>query len=521
MPDAIATSLDGGPEDAYAVTHVALHAISKRFGGIHALRGVDLSIRRGSVHALVGENGAGKSTLGRVIAGAVQPDRGEIRVSGRPVVFRSPRDALAVGITGIAQELALLPARSVLDNVFLGVESHGRLGRVDVAQMEERYDALAERVGLRIPPNRLVGDLRIADQQKLEILRALARDAELVVLDEPTAALTTDETRVLLATVRRLADAGTTVVFVSHFLREVLAVSDVVTILKDGAHVRTAPAVEESEDSLVTGMLGRSLERMFPRLPGRPVSAPVALAVEDLTTATGVAAVSLHVRAGEVVGIAGLVGSGRSELLHAVHGGAGMLAGTVRIDGRVVRIRSPRDGQRAGIALLPENRKEQGLLMARSMRDNITLAQLPLVSRCGVLRRSAERAVTRAIAEQLSLDPQRIDSAVGTLSGGNQQKVLFARCLLLRPRVLLADEPTRGVDVGAKHMIYALLAALAADGMAILFASSEIEEVLELSHRALVMRQGRIAAELTGDAMTEDAVMHAAFATEPTRGGTS
>ncbi|OJU79828.1 MAG: hypothetical protein BGO11_11610 [Solirubrobacterales bacterium 70-9] len=495
-----------------------LTSVSKRFAGVQALREIDLRIERGAVHAIVGENGAGKSTLGRVLVGAVRPDAGQIRVAGQAVSFRSPHDALVAGITGIAQELALLPARSVLDNVFLGVESRRRFGRVDKAGMSRRFADLADQVGLQIPSRALVRDLSLADRQKVEIMRALARKADLVVFDEPTAALSVDETALLLDTVRRLAATGTTVVFISHFLKEVLAVGDRVTILKDGAHVRTVRTSEESEASLVEGMLGRSLERMFPARPPRPREQRAALEVDRISTRTGIDGVSLRIASGEIVGLAGLVGSGRSELLHAIHSGAGVTSGAVAVDGSPRRIRSPRDGKRSGIALLPESRKDQGLLMERSASENVVLGQLAGIARWGVVRKRSERAVARGLVERLGLAGGRISSPVGTLSGGNQQKVLLARCLLDRPAVLLADEPTRGVDVGAKHSIYELLISLAAEGAAVLFASSEIEEILELPHRALVLREGRIEAELEEGAISEDAVMRVALGASP-RGG--
>jgi len=491
--------------------HVDLHGISKRYGGVRALSDVGFQIERGTVHALVGENGAGKSTLGRVVAGAVQPDDGSLHVGGRAVKFRSPRDALLLGITLIAQELALMPARSVLDNVFLGFEDR-RAGRVDRSRMRERYEALVERVGFHVPPNALVRQLRTADQQKVEILRALARDSELIVMDEPTAALTTDEAQLLLAVVRRLAEDGTTVVFVSHHLKDVLAVSDAVTVMKDGRHVQTTPAGEQTESSLVTAMLGQSIDVVFPDRAVVPEAAPPVLEVRGMSTASGVEDVSLEVRAGEIVGIAGLIGSGRSELLHGIYGADRVLAGAVEVDGAPVRIRSPRDAVAAGVALLPESRKDQGLLMTRSIRENVTLAHLDEIGRGGVLRRPHERRRTQAIAERLRVKTESIDAPVNVLSGGNQQKVLFARCLLDRPRVLLADEPTRGVDVGAKKAIYQLLRDLANEGMGILLVSSELEEVLELSHRVLVMRKGRIVTQLDAADATEDAVMRAAFA---------
>jgi ABC-type sugar transport system ATPase subunit len=496
--------------------HVELTGVAKRFGGVQALRGVDLRIERGRVHALVGENGAGKSTLGRVIAGGVVPDAGEIHVGGERVEFRSPRDALRAGITGIAQELALVPARSVVENVFLGVEAPGRLGRVPSRELRARYEALTAEIGFELPARALVRELSISERQKVEILRAVARNAELVVFDEPTAALGAHDTEQLLSIVRRLVERGTSVVYVSHFLREVLGVADTITVLKDGARVRTAAAKEETEESLVTAMLGRPLTRRLPARCARKTERAVALDVDGLRVDGTDAPVSLQVSEGEMVGIAGLVGSGRSELLQAIYGAHRVRGGVVRVAGKVVSVRSPRDGLRCGMSLLPESRKDQGLLMGRSTRENITLPHIGRLARAGVIRRRAERSSVTDVACRVALDDDRVTSAVSTLSGGNQQKALFARCLVRPPVVLLADEPTRGVDIGAKDAIYELLHELVASGMAILFVSSDIDEILALSDRVLVMRAGRIAAELTGEDINEDRIMRSAFAGAPT-----
>ena len=494
--------------------HVELIGISKRFGGVQALDRVGVTVQRGTVHALVGENGAGKSTLGRILAGVLAPDAGRIRVGGEEVHLHSPRHALRHRMTGIAQELALLPARSVLDNVFVGNESR-RAGRVDVAAMRRRYAELTARVGFDVPPGARVGTLRIADQQKVEILRALARDAELIVLDEPTSSLPLDDARRLMSTMRRLAETGTTIVFVSHAIHDVLRVADTVTVLKDGRHVRTSAAAAETEDSLVRAMLGRPLERTFPRRRAtHGGTRTAALEAVDLSTDAGLHAADVHVGGGEIVGVAGLVGSGRSELLRGIFGADTRLSGVVRVDGHEVA-GGPREALRAGIALLPESRKDQGLLMRRAIPDNVVLARLRTFSRAGVLQHgSVRRAATRTV-ERLAIRTPAIDVAVSTLSGGNQQKVLFGRCLLEQPTVLLADEPTRGVDVGAKLAIYELLVETAAAGVGVLFVSSEIEEILELSHRVIVMRGGRVAAEIHGAAITEDNVMRAAFGAPP------
>jgi simple sugar transport system ATP-binding protein/ribose transport system ATP-binding protein len=493
--------------------HVELRGIAKRFGGVSALSGIDLRIARGSVHALVGENGAGKSTLGRIIAGAHAPDAGTLSIDGAPVHFGSPRDALTHGITIIAQELTLVPARSVLENVFLGHETTRR-GFVDRGPMRERYEALCARAGFDLRASDRVGDLRLADQQKVEILRALARDAQLIVMDEPTAALTGEEAQRLLAIMTGLRDQGTTIVFVSHFLEQVLAVADVATVLRDGGLVRTGPTAHETPGSLVTAMLGRSMGATFPPQTPPPADAPAVLAVRGLARRGVVHDVSLTVRAGEIVGLAGLVGAGRSEVARLIFGADRHDAGEIELDGVRLRIRAPRDAIRAGIAMLPESRKDQGLHVRSSILRNTSLVHLEEVTHAGVLALGEERRRVTAATEEVGVKAAGLGVPVSTLSGGNQQKVLFAKWLLHRPRLLIADEPTRGVDIGAKRTIYELLTALAAEGMAVLLISSEIEEVLGLAHRVLVMRGGRITAEFDGGDVTENDVLRAAFATE-------
>ena len=491
-------------------THVELSAVSKRFGGVRALDAVSLTVARGQVHALVGENGAGKSTLGRIVAGVLAADDGQLRLAGEPVSLRSPREALERGIATIAQEPTLVPRLSVAENVFLGAEprSTGFLRR---RALGRRYAALAGRAGFDLPGDAPAGSLRTGQQQKVEILRALAREAELIVMDEPSAALSGPEKEQLHEIVRTLQGNGTTVLLVSHDLREVLSLAATVTILRDGRVVRTGPAAEETESKLIQGMLGRSLGAAFPAKRTPPPDAPPVLAVEDLQ-APGVNGVSLEVRAGEIVGLAGLVGAGRTELARAIFGAQRPGAGTVGVGGGGVGGRGPRQSLRAGLAMIPESRQDEGLLPLRSVTENVSLASLHAVSRRGFVARRAEQRRASELLDRWDVRSAGYGAPAGSLSGGNQQKVLFARMLLCNPRALIADEPTRGVDVGARRAIYDLLAALAQDGMGVLFVSSELEELLGLAHRVLVMRQGAIVAELAGDRMTESAVLAAAFA---------
>jgi len=494
--------------------HVELQDVYKSFGGVRALEAVSLRIGRGEIHALVGENGAGKSTLGKIISGVTVPDRGQLLLGSTgtlaPVRFHTPRDAIERGIVLIAQELSIVPALTVAENVFLGAEPR-RGALIRRRQLRQRYEALTASAGFDLNGDLNAGALRTADQQKVEILRALSRDAELIVMDEPTAALSRPDVDRLHEVIRRLAAGGTTIVLVSHFLGEVLELADRVTVLRDGHLVRTAAAAEETEDSLLSAMLGRPLGTAFPVRQQAPHDSPVVLSVRNLT-ATGVSRVSLEVRAGEIVGLAGLVGAGRTELAAAIYRASRVQSGVITLDRQQLhRAGSPREALRAGLALIPEGRKEHGLLLGRPVAENVSLAALTRFSRGGLVKGRAERRAVDAALAKAGVRPRGQSAPASTLSGGNQQKLLFARVLLREPRVLIADEPTRGVDVGSKRAIYDLLTGLAAEGLGVLLISSDVEEILGLAHRVLVMRLGEITAELTGSDMTEAAILSAAF----------
>ena len=500
--------MPGPPKGAGSVL-LACRGLAKAFGSTLALDDVSLEVRVGSVHAFVGENGAGKSTLGKIIAGVTSPDRGGMDLRGHRVAFSSPRHARQHGISQVAQELALVPRMSVADNVFLGVEPR-RAGFVDRRELAARYERLVDEAGFHLPAEVPVGQLAVAQQQEVEILRALASEADLIVFDEPTAALSGDEAERLHDIVRGLIARGRSAILISHFLAEVLELADTVTILRDGRVVRTSAAADETEDSLVSGMLGRSLGGIYPKRRPAPAQAPVILRVRDLV-APGVNGVSLDVRAGEIVGLAGLIGAGRSALAHAIFGRVPIRSGAIEVGGRRPW-RDPRGALRAGVAFIPESRKTQGLMLARPVRENVSLASLGSVSRWGWVRRRLER---RGVAHALerSTVQAAAEQPAGTLSGGNQQKLLFARAVLVGPRLLIADEPTRGVDVGAKRAIYEQLARFAAEGVGILLISSELEEILGLAHRVVVMRAGSVSGAIAGDEMTEAAILRAAFAT--------
>jgi rhamnose transport system ATP-binding protein len=497
--------------------HVELKGVVKNFDATKAVDRVDLEIEAGTVHALVGENGAGKSTLGKILAGIHQPDAGELLIDGEAVSFRSPRQALESGVTMIAQELSLVPTRDVVDNVYLGMEA--RKGpMLDRRRMRRRFAELVAETGLDVPADANVGGLSIAQQQQVEILRALARNARLIVMDEPTARLSAVEAQALHAIVRSLAERGRTIVFVSHFLDEVLALADVVTVMRDGRLVKTGPAEAETAESLVVSMVGRELGANYPdRAPVDP-QAPEVLRVEGLGRTGAFSDVSFTVRAGEIVGLAGLVGAGRSELVRTIFGVDRRDTGHVFVAGREIPKGSVRRMIDAGVAMIPESRKAQGLMLGRSVRENASLAYLENLSRLGVVRRRAESARTKAALEAVDVRYASGEQPIVGLSGGNQQKVLFARWMMERPLLLIADEPTSGIDVAAKRAIYELLAKLAADGVAVLMISSELEEILGLADRVLVMRKGRIVAELVGAEATEEACMSAAFGTTEVEG---
>lgn len=498
--------------------HVQVRGISKRFGGVEALKDIHLAIKRGSIHGLVGENGAGKSTLGKIISGALRPDEGELVVDNRPVHYASPRDALADGITMIQQEIALVPKRSVLENVYLGIESH-RAGVVQDRDIQRRFEELIARSAFDLPAGIPVSDLSVADQKKVEILKAVARNAQLIVMDEPTAALPDNEAAKLIEIVRSLREVGTTIIYVSHFLEEVLSVADTVTVLRNGELIRTAPAKDETPDSLVTAMLGRSMSLTFPPKSFPPPDAPVVFSVRHLSRRGGIEDISFDIHAGEIVGLAGLIGSGRSEVARTIFGADRPDTGVIEMTGQPIKVDSPRDAVRAGIALLPESRKDQGLLMKLLVGHNVSLPHLNTVSHGILVQSRREHRETAELLKYLDVKPPQPAFRVDSLSGGNQQKVLFAKWLFRRPQLLIADEPTHGVDVGAKRAIYKLITTLAEEGMGVLLISSELEEVLGLAHRVLVMRLGKIVTELEDSpdghsSFTEDAVMRAAFATE-------
>jgi simple sugar transport system ATP-binding protein/ribose transport system ATP-binding protein len=492
-----------------SVAPVRLVSIGKRYAGTKALDDVSVEVTAGSVHALVGANGAGKSTLGKIIGGVIRPDEGQLFIDGRPVRFPSPREARGDGIAMIAQELSPMPHMSVIENIFFGIEPR-RYGLVQWRRLRTQYEELISQWGFELDANAKVGPLRTADKQKVEILRAVASDARVIVMDEPTSSLTSVETRTLHRMIRSLRERGAAIVYVSHFLDEVLELADTVSVLRSGRLVRTAPVAQETEQGLVAGMFGAAAEAEHFDKP-RDSTAPVLLEVSGLHRKGVLSDISLQIRAGEIVGLAGLVGSGRTELARAIAGADAIDRGTIAIDGTTCHIRSPADAIAAGMAFLPESRKDDGLFLELSLAANTTFADLGTVaSRFAILRLALEREKTSSLLATLSVEPPVPSAKAANLSGGNQQKIMFARWLFRNPRVLILDEPTRGVDVAARAAIHRLINNLAAQGTAVLLISSEIEEVLGLAHRVLVMRRGSVTREFGADPPL-DAVMEAAF----------
>ncbi|HEX3551576.1 MAG TPA: sugar ABC transporter ATP-binding protein [Candidatus Elarobacter sp.] len=496
---------------AQAAPLLRMRDIVKTFPGVRALDGVSFEVAAGEVHALVGENGAGKSTLMKILAGAQPADSGTIEVDGKPVTIDGPRTAERLGIGMIYQEFNLVPDLGVIENVVLGVEPRSGLFLDKRRAASEAASVLGE-LGIALPLDRPARRLSVAEQQLTEIAKCLVRHAKLIVMDEPTAALTEREIDALFALIERLKRQGVTFVYISHRLEELPRIADRITVLRDGKTVDTRPIAEMPQDEVIRLMVGRSLDAHFPDLPPVAADAPVVLDVHGIESAGAVAVhdVSLSVRAGEIVGLAGLVGAGRTDIVRSIAGADVPSRGEVRVDGRHVVVRSPRSAIRAGIALITEDRKAQGLVLGMTVRENTTLAHLGLFVKRGFVDRNAETAATSEEIAALRIHTPSGEQTVRNLSGGNQQKVVLAKWLIGHARVFLFDEPTRGIDVGAKAEIYALMVELLRQGAAIVMVSSELPEVLGMSHRVLVVRDGRIRAEFARGAATPDAVIAAA-----------
>ncbi|MFD5791575.1 sugar ABC transporter ATP-binding protein [Streptomyces sp. NPDC087866] len=504
---ATATALAEEPGAAQAVLEA--RSVSKRFPGVVALDGVTFSLRAGETHALVGENGAGKSTLIKVLTGVYRPDEGELRLAGEQVTFTRPFEAQQAGISTIYQEVNLVPLMSVARNIFLGREPKNRFGLIDFARMYREASELLDGFGVRVDPRRPLHTLGIGTQQMVAMARAVSVNAQVVIMDEPTSSLEPREVETLFRVIEDLRGRGIAVLYVSHRMDELYRICDRVTVLRDGHHIHTGDLADLDRMQLVSMMLGRDMAEVRREGLTNFDSEGHEAARTPVLTATGISRdhqlhdISLDLYAGEVLGLGGLLGSGRSETAKAIAGALSLDSGEVGIAGRTLRRLTSAGAIRAGISLLPEDRKAEGIVPGLSVRENIVLAAMPRLSRAGIVSRAKQDRIVDIFMKRLRIKAASPEQKVGELSGGNQQKVLLARWLCLEPKVLLLDEPTRGIDVGAKAEVQSLIDDLAREGLAVLLISSDIEELIEGADRIVVLRGGAVAGELSGDEVAE------------------
>ncbi len=484
--------------------------VRKTFGSVVALANGSLTVHPGSIHALVGENGAGKSTLVKIVAGLYRRDAGDFRFRGDDVDFGSTAESKDAGIAVIYQEPTLFPDLSVTENIFMGRQLLGRGRRIDKAAMHAEATAIFTRLGVKLDPRRIARGLSIADQQIIEIAKAISLDAHLLIMDEPTAALSGVEVERLFAVARSLRDEGRGIVFISHRFDEVFSLCDTITVMRDGEYIATATTAETSVDAIVQQMVGREVSDLFPKTPAQ--IGDVVLDVKGLRSAGVIHDVSFQIRAGEIVGLAGLVGAGRSEIARAVFGVDRYDAGSVTLGGSDIPGGNPRAAIRAGMAFIPEDRRQQGLVTEASIARNIASVIRGQLTRAGLLTSHAENVAAGPWAGRLEVKTNALSMKAATMSGGNQQKVVIAKWLATNPKLLIIDEPTRGIDVGTKAEVHRLLSDLAGQGMAIVMISSELPEVLGMADRVLVVSEGRISGEFSRDEATPEAIMLAATA---------
>jgi ribose transport system ATP-binding protein len=485
---------------------IELTQIVKEYPGVRPLDQVDFAVRPGEIHALLGENGAGKSTLIRVMGGAVSANSGSIVYLGKPVSWRSPKEARAAGIHVIHQELALFPELSVAENILVGSQPT-RFGLVSGRARHARAKAALQQLGVTIPTHAKVDELPLADQQMVEIAKALVGQTKLLILDEPTAVITGRQVDLLFENMRRLRNEGVGIVYVSHRLEEISEIADRVTILKDGQVVEASPVSALTREAMITKMVGRQLEQIYPARLQAPAETSDVLTVRNLKAGPRVRNVSLNVRAGEIVGLAGMVGSGRTEVAEAIFGTRTVEQGSIELEGKRLSKTDPGAAIRSGLGFLTENRKDEGLFLGLPISANVVAPDLGSVSRHGLIDRAREREMAKRQMKDFAVAAPSPEMKVGNLSGGNQQKVLFSRWSRIANRLLILDEPTRGVDIGAKVEIYRIIRGLAGSGVGVLLISSELQEIVGMSDRTYVMSQGHVVGEIQGNTISEEAIM--------------
>jgi rhamnose transport system ATP-binding protein len=492
-------------------TILELRNISKSFSGVEVLHHVSLALRPGEVHALLGENGAGKSTLVKVITGVHQPDGGEILLDGSPVHFRDTWETRQAGITAIYQELSLFPDLDVAENIYVGYQPQAAGGRIDWRKLYKQAEDLLNSLGVHLDLKQKARNLSIAQQQMVEIARAFSLNARILIMDEPTSSLTLNEVADLFRLVRRLREEGKAIIFISHRLEELFEIADRVTVLRDGTYVDTRPMKDVTRDDLIRMMVGRTISNLFPKQDVK--AGEVALEVENLTRAGAFRDISFTLRKGEILGMAGLVGAGRTNVARAIFGVEPASGGRIRIDGREVAVTSPQQAIELGLAYVPEDRQLHGLIPAMNITSNISLPMLGEFAKTGWMNFRKERKASYDAARQMEVRANNIWQRARELSGGNQQKVVLAKWLATQPRILILDEPTRGIDVGTKAAVHALMSKLASEGMAILMISSELPEILGMSDRILVMHEGQMTAQFTRAEATQENIIAAATQT--------
>jgi len=491
---------------------VEMRVVAKHFGGVQALRGVDFQLFPGEVHALLGENGAGKSTLVKILGGIYKPDAGVVKIGGEAIEMRSPTQAQALGIAVVQQEPKLFPDLDVAENVFMGRHPRDRFGRIDWKRMYREVDALLASLDVPLSSHTPVQGLSIAEQQLVEIAKALSIQARVLVLDEPTAALSAHEVEELFAIVKQLRERGVAILFVSHRLEEVFAIADRLTVFRDGTHIITASVSEMTTEEIIKHMVGRELSNLFPK--SETEIGDVVLEVRHLTRPGVFSDVSFQLRKGEILGFAGLVGAGRTEVARVLFGIDQAESGEIWFKGKKVSIHSPQQAMDYGIAYVPEDRHQQGLVMNFSIATNVTLSILDKVSRLGLIDPRQERKIASDYSSQLRVRSAGVEQQVSALSGGNQQKVVLSKWLATNPSILILDEPTRGIDVGAKAEVHRIISDLAASGLAIILISSELPEVLAMSDRVIVLHEGRVTGMFERAEATQEKVMFAATGQE-------